>query len=149
MKLNILYATVSGNAEIVAKKLEELAKEDGFITSLNELNFHTIDTFKKLENVAIITSTYGEGDVPEMGLDFWEELNLSKSKMSELKYGIIALGDRSHEFFCGAGKKIEKKLSNLNCKKIIDTLECDGDTEGSLRWSKKFLNNLKEKSNKL
>ena len=42
MQLDILYATVSGNAEAVAKKLEELAKEDGYVTNLNELNFHTV-----------------------------------------------------------------------------------------------------------
>ena len=143
MQLDILYATVSGNAETVAKKLEELAKEDGYVTSLNELNFHTVKTFKELKNVAIITSTYGEGDVPEMGLDFWEELKDSNDKLTNMKYGLIALGDRSHEIFCGAGRKISKKLEDLKAKKIIKNLECDGNTDGSDEWCTKFLNKLK------
>ena len=143
MQLDILYATVSGNAEAVAKRLEELAKEDGYVTSLNELNFHTVETFKDLKNIAIITSTYGEGDVPEMGLDFWEEFKDSNNKLTNMKYGLVALGDRSHEIFCGAGKKITKKLEELEAKKVIENLECDGDTVGSHEWSVKFLTKLK------
>ena len=143
MILDILYATVSGNAELVAKKLKELASEQGFVVNLNEMNFHNMTTFKQLSSVAIITSTYGEGEVPEMGLDFWEELESSKDKLKNMKYGLIALGDRSHEIFCGSGRKISKKLEELEANKIIENLECDGDTEGTYDWSLKFLDKLK------
>tara|TARA_Y100001980_G_C14203672_1_gene66207 strand:- start:2 stop:442 length:441 start_codon:yes stop_codon:yes gene_type:complete len=146
MILDILYATQTGNAEIVAKKLQALAKDQGFVVSLNEMNFYNIDTFKKLKNVAIITSTYGNGEVPEMGIDFWNELKDYKKKMTNLNYGLIALGDRSHEIFCGAGRTISKKLEELDCKKVIENLECDGDTEGTFEWSIKFLGHLKSKN---
>ena len=146
MKLDILYATQTGNAEVVANNLSTLAKTKGFIVNINEMNFYTMDQFRKLENVAIVTSTYGEGEVPEMGIEFWSELEDSKIKISRLKYGLIALGDRSHEIFCGAGKAISKKLDELDCKKIIENLECDGDTEGTQEWSVKFLDILKSKN---
>lgn len=146
MILDILYATQTGNAETVAKKLQTLAKDQGFVVSLNEMNFYNIDTFKKLKNVAIITSTYGNGEVPEMGIDFWNELKDYKKKMTNLNYGLIALGDRSHEIFCGAGRTISKKLEELDCKKVIENLECDGDTEGTFEWSIKFLGHLKSKN---
>ena len=146
MKLDILYATQTGNAEVVANNLSTLAKTKGFIVNINEMNFYTMDQFRKLENVAIVTSTYGEGEVPEMGIEFWSELEDSKIKISRLKYGLIALGDRSHEIFCGAGKAISKKLDELDCKKIIKNLECDGDTEGTQEWSVKFLDILKTKN---
>ena len=146
MILDILYATQTGNAEIVAKKLQALAKDQGFVVSLNEMNFYNIDTFKKLKNVAIITSTYGNGEVPEMGIDFWNELKDYKKKMTNLNYGLIALGDRFHEIFCGAGRTISKKLEELDCKKVIENLECDGDTEGTFEWSIKFLGHLKSKN---
>ena len=146
MILDILYATQTGNAETVANKLQTLAKDQGFVVSLNEMNFYNIDTFKKLKNVAIITSTYGNGEVPEMGIDFWNELKDYKKKMTNLNYGLIALGDRSHEIFCGAGRTISKKLEELDCKKVIENLECDGDTEGTFEWSIKFLGHLKSKN---
>ena len=146
MKLDIIYATQTGNAEAVANDLSTLAKTKGFIVNINEMNFYTMDQFRKLENVAIVTSTYGEGEVPEMGIEFWSELEDSKIKISRLKYGLIALGDRSHEIFCGAGRAISKKLDELDCKKIIKNLECDGDTEGTQEWSVKFLDILKSKN---
>ena len=146
MKLDILYATQTGNAEEVAQNLSTLAKNKGFIVSINEMNYYTLDQFRKLKNVAIVTSTYGEGEVPEMGVEFWKDLESSSIKISNLKYGLIALGDRSHEIFCGAGKAISKKLDELDCKKIIKNLECDGDTEGTQEWSVKFLDILKTKN---
>ena len=146
MKLDILYATQTGNAEEVAQNLSTLAKNKGFIVSINEMNYYTLDQFRKLKNVAIVTSTYGEGEVPEMGVEFWKDLESSSIKISNLKYGLIALGDRSHEIFCGAGKAISKKLDELDCKKIIKNLECDGDTEGTQEWSDKFLDILKSKN---
>ena len=146
MKLDILYATQTGNAEEVAQNLRSLAKNKGFIVTINEMNHYTIDQFRKLNNVAIVTSTFGEGEVPEMGIEFWKELERSTIKINNLKYGLIALGDRSHEIFCGAGKAISKKLDELDGKKIIENLECDGDTEGTQEWSDKFLDILKSKN---
>ena len=146
MKLDILYATQTGNAEEVAQNLSSLAKNKGFNVNINEMNHYTMDQFRKLKNVAIVTSTYGEGEVPEMGIEFWKELESSSIKISNLKYGLIALGDRSHEIFCGAGKSISKKLDELDGNKIIENLECDGDTEGTQEWSNKFLEILKSKN---
>ena len=146
MKLDILYATQTGNAEEVAKNLSSMAITKGFSVNINEMNYYTIDQFRKLENVAIVTSTYGEGEVPEMGIEFWKDLEHSSTKISNLKYGLIALGDRSHDIFCGAGKAISKKLDELDCKKIIENLECDGDTEGTKEWSVKFLDILESKN---
>ena len=146
MILDILYATQTGNAETVAKKLQLLAKNQGFHVNLVEMNYHNINTFRQLRNVAIVTSTYGNGEVPDMGIDFWEELKSSKVEMTNLRYGLIALGDKSHEIFCGAGKAISKKLDELKCTKVIQNLECDGDTEGTHEWSIKFLEKLKLKA---
>ena len=146
MKLDIIYATQTGNAEEVAQNLSSLAKNQGFIVNIDEMNNYTIDQFRKLKNVAIVTSTYGDGDVPEMGIEFWKDLESSTIKIKNLNYGLIALGDRSHEIFCGAGKAISKKLEELDGKKVIENLECDGDTEGTQEWSVKFLDILKSKN---
>ena len=146
MQLDILYATQTGNAEEVAQNLSSLAKNKGFKVNINEMNYYTMDQFRKLKNVAIVTSTYGEGEVPERGIEFWKDLESSTTKISNLKYGLIALGDRSHDIFCGAGKAISKKLDELNGKKIIENLECDGDTEGTQEWSVKFLDILESKN---
>ena len=128
------------------KKLQPLAKNQGFDVNLVEMNYHKIDTIMQFKNVAIDTSTCGNGEVPEMRIDFRESLKSSKFEMVNLRYGLIALGDKSHEIFYGARKAISKKLNELKCIKVIQNLECDGDTEGTNEWSIKFFEMLKLKA---
>ena len=85
MILDILYATQTGNAEEVAQNLSSLAKSQGFFVNLNEMNYHNMDSFRILKNVAIVTSTFGDGEVPEMGIEFWNEL---KKKISNAKFEV-------------------------------------------------------------
>ena len=52
-----------------------------------------------------------------------------------MEYGVCALGDSSHTYFCGGPKKIDKRMEELGANKIVDTLECDGDDEGAREYS--------------
>ena len=143
-KINILWASMSGTAENVAQQFEKKAIEADFDVNISELNDVSMNDLLEMKNVAIITSTTGVGDLPTNGDDFWLDLEKCSKDFSNLNFSVCALGDRSHEIFCGAGRAISKKLEELNCKKVIKNLECDGDTEGTQEWSIKFLENLKK-----
>jgi len=141
-KLNIIYASMFGNAEDVANDLNDMAMEKGFETSIAEMNDVSLDDFQQMDQVAVVTSTTGHGDFPTNGDDFWSKLKESQLKLQNMKYGVCALGDSSHEEFCGAGKKIDNHLDRLGANRIIERQECDSDTEGSHEWSEKFLSIL-------
>ena len=142
-ELNILWASMSGNAEDVAKILDEKAKNMGLKTNKVELNDVSMSDFVKMKNVAIVTSTTGEGDLPTNGEDFWDDLKAFSKELPNLNYSVCALGDRSHDIFCGAGKKVDQKLTQLNANKILDMQECDGDDTGSDEWGNSFLEKIK------
>ncbi len=142
-ELNILWASMSGNAEDVAKILNDKAQKMGFITNKVELNDVSMMEFAKMKNVAIVTSTTGEGDLPTNGEDFWDDLNASSKELQNLNYSVCALGDRSHDIFCGAGKKVDEKLIQLKANKVLDRQECDGDDTGSDEWGNSFLEKIK------
>ena len=142
-ELNILWASMSGNAEDVAKILNDKAEKMGFITNKVELNDVSMTDFAKMKNVAIVTSTTGEGDLPTNGEDFWDDLNASSKELQNLNYSVCALGDRSHDIFCGAGKKVDEKLIQLKANKVLDRQECDGDDSGSDEWGNSFLEKIK------
>ena len=142
-ELNILWASMSGNAEDVAKLLNDKAQKMGFITNKVELNDVSMTEFASMKNVAIITSTTGEGDLPTNGEDFWDDLNASSKELQNLNYSVCALGDRSHDIFCGAGKKVDEKLIQLKANKVLDRQECDGDDTGSGEWGNSFLEKIK------
>ena len=115
----------------------------GFETNKLELNEVNISDFSKMKNVAIVTSTTGEGDLPTNGDDFWDDLKNSDINLKELTYSVCALGDSSHDIFCGAGKKVDEKLTQLGANKILDRQDCDGSDEGSEEWGNAFLNQIK------
>tara|TARA_Y100001934_G_C11749449_1_gene494091 strand:- start:93 stop:506 length:414 start_codon:yes stop_codon:yes gene_type:complete len=134
---------MSGNAEDVAKVLNDKAQKMGFTTNKVELNDVSMTDFAKMKNVAIVTSTTGEGDLPTNGEDFWDDLNASSKELQNLNYSVCALGDRSHDIFCGAGKKVDEKLIQLKANKVLDRQECDGDDSGSDEWGNSFLEKIK------
>ena len=139
--LHIVYGTQTGTAEELAYDIEKLSKEKGFDSKVFELDDITMDQLKQINKLLIVTSTTGDGEVPDNGLTFWEQLSsLTELNISNLKYGVLALGDSSHYDFCNAVKIIDEKLKDLGAIRIIDRQECDFDTEGSIEWSEKFLN---------
>tara|TARA_B100000575_G_C22932239_1_gene540160 strand:- start:223 stop:633 length:411 start_codon:yes stop_codon:yes gene_type:complete len=125
-----------GTAEDVANDVYESTKDSlGFDVEINEMNDVDIEAFQNMENVMFISSTTGQGDVPTNGEGFYSKLAETDMDLSKMKYGVCALGDSSHTYFCGAGKKIDKRMEQLGAIKVADTHECDGDDEGAREYS--------------
>ena len=138
--LHIVYGTQTGTAEELAFDIEKLTKDKGVSCQVFELDDISMDKLQEISKLMIVTSTTGDGEVPDNGLTFWENLSsLTKLNLSNLKYGVLALGDSSHYDFCNAGKIIDDKLKELGANRILDRQECDFDTDGSMEWSEKFL----------
>tara|TARA_B100001121_G_scaffold276249_1_gene265390 strand:- start:1342 stop:1779 length:438 start_codon:yes stop_codon:yes gene_type:complete len=137
--LHIAYATQTGTAEELAFDIEKLSKEKKINSKVLELDEISMENLQEIQKLMIVTSTTGDGEVPDNGLAFWESLSkLTELNISNLKYGVLALGDSSHYDFCNAGKIIDEKLKDLGANRLIDRQECDFDTEGSIEWSEKF-----------
>ncbi len=138
--LHIAYGTQTGTAEELAFEIEKLSKEKGVDCQVSELDDITMDKLQNINKLMVVTSTTGDGEVPDNGITFWENLSgLYELNITNLKYGVLALGDSSHYDFCNAGKIIDEKLKELGANRVIDRQECDFDTEGSIEWSEKFL----------
>ncbi len=138
--LHIAYGTQTGTAEELAFEIEKLSKEKGVDCQVSELDDITMDKLQNINKLMVVTSTTGDGEVPDNGITFWENLSGSNElNVTNLKYGVLALGDSSHYDFCNAGKIIDEKLKELGANRVIDRQECDFDTEGSIEWSEKFL----------
>ena len=77
-----------GNAEYVAEKVQNMATEKNFDVELIEMNDVTMGSLEKMENVAIVTSTTGQGDLPTNGEIFWDELKKTNVDLSKMKYSV-------------------------------------------------------------
>lgn len=128
--LDILFGTQTGNAEEVANEAAELAKSKGFLPRVNDLDAIEMDQLAAMENLIVVISTYGEGEMPDNAEIFWSELSsISAPRLENLNYGVLALGDTGYEHFCQAGKLIDTRLEQLGAKRLSDRVDCDVDFE--------------------
>src|SRR4029078_11226203 len=82
----------------------------------------------KHSRLALITSTWGDGDPTDNATAFWQHLNSDAApKLDHMQFSVLALGDRNYADFCGAGKKFDERLEKLGAKRIHPRGECRVD----------------------
>ena len=82
------------------------------------------------KRILIITSTWGEGEMPDNAELFWQSLSASDMpKLPGMKFGVLALGDTGYDEFCQAGKLIDMRLEQLGATRLVDRVDCDVDFE--------------------
>ncbi len=137
--LLILFGSQSGNAESFAKKLSKEATARGFAARAAGMDAVTAADLTKERQLLLVTSTWGEGDMPDNAVSFWDGLNQNGSspQLSGLRYSVLALGDRNYgETFCLAGRKLDERLAELGAERIHPRVECDVDyDEPAQQWS--------------
>jgi MioC protein len=119
LELTILVGTMTGTAQLVAQELE-LTLEDGE-TRVQARPMDGLDAgvFSGGGLFLICSSTYGQGDVPDNAKKLYESLQSARPDLSNVQYGVIALGDRTYaETFCNGGKRFDAILSELGARRI-------------------------------
>src|SRR5580765_7914648 len=69
--LLIAFGSQSGNAEGLAKRLAKEAGGKGFAARVAGLEALPPAELSKEKNLLVITSTWGEGDMPDNAVEFW------------------------------------------------------------------------------
>ncbi|WP_395747374.1 sulfite reductase flavoprotein subunit alpha [Prosthecobacter sp.] len=137
--LLIAFGSQSGNAESLAKRLAREAAGRGFAARAAGLDSLQPADLVKEQNVLLITSTWGEGDMPDNAVSFWDSINQNGSspKFNGVQYSVLALGDKNYgDTFCLAGRKLDARLEELGAKRITDRVDCDVEFDDlAKKWS--------------
>ena len=89
--INILYGTQTGNSESVANDAATVAKAHGLAPVVKSMDEIELDALVKMEYVLIITSTYGEGEMPDNAQLLWDAISVdSAPSMENTKYSVLA-----------------------------------------------------------
>jgi len=144
--LTIIYATETGNAEGIAKRMAAGLEHQGTRSELHAMGDFRPTALRKLKNVVFIISTHGEGDPPDEALDLFEYLDSERAPaLPELNYRVLALGDQSYTKFCEAGRQLDEKLQNLGARSFGERVECDVDYESDANeYTEEVLQYVKE-----
>ncbi len=128
LPLLILYGSRTGNAEFLARDSAALAKQHGLLPVVLPMNQANPDTLAESPRLLIICSTYGEGDMPDNAESLWQRLQLADAPpLSNTGFAVLALGDRSYDTFCAAGKDWDQQLAAMGATRLTGRVDCDVD----------------------
>lgn len=125
-KLNIFVGTMYGGALDVAEQVKPLFEQAGFDVTIFEQPMLE-DLIQHKTDVALFcVSTTGSGDFPGNFVPFVRAFREQSPALSELRYGLIALGDSSYgDTFCGAGRTLDALLEDHGATRLGERLEID------------------------
>ena len=150
MKITILVGTMTGTAQLCAQEME-LALDDGE-TEVKTVMMDGLDAsvFGADSVFLICTSTYGQGDVPDNARALYEDLKAKRPDLSNVRYGVFGLGDRTYaETFNFGGKRFDEILAELGARRIGERHTHDASSgilpeEKALEWCQEWLAKVKE-----
>jgi MioC protein len=150
LDLTILVGTMTGTAQLVAQELELTFDDENTRVQTRLMDGLDTDVFDRGGLFLVCTSTYGQGDVPDNAKALYASLQAVRPDLSRVRYGVIALGDRTYaETFCNGGKRFDAILAELGGIRIGDPLLHDASAgtlpeEVAVDWAGTWIERCRE-----
>ncbi|MDB5747226.1 MAG: oxidoreductase [Massilia sp.] len=131
----VVYASQTGNAEYLAQQTAATLTTGGLsaravcISSLDEA------ALAGATRALFIASTYGEGDSPDTAARFAGVTMAGNADLSQLRYGVLALGDSSYAHYRGFGRALDGWLRARGATPLFERIDVDrGNPDAISAW---------------
>lgn len=146
-EIQILFGTESGNAELVADDIAETFTNAGREARVVAMEDFDTTELADLGTVVLVTSTYGEGELPATTAPFAEALLSAKPDLSALRFAAFGLGDSSYETYNNAIDILTRDLTGLGAQQIAETgrhdaVSGESFTDAATSWAKTIVDQL-------
>ncbi len=130
--LPIFHATQTGEAEALAHRARDALRSGGVAAQVFALETLEPAALAALPRALFIASTTGEGDPPDAVAAFAGRTLGATLPLASLRYGVLALGDRSYEDFCGFGRRLDEWLASQGARPLFPRIEVDDGDPAAL-----------------
>lgn len=138
----IAFASQTGFAEELAWMTARALSDGGVGARVSSFADLDVQTLKATDRALLIVSTTGEGDPPDSAARFVRKTMGETADLSGLRFGLLALGDRSYDQFCGFGHAVDGWLRRSGAQALFDTVEVDNGEAGAIRHWQHQLNQI-------
>lgn len=121
----VVHATQTGTCEFLAQRTRETLATGGLTVHVAGMDDIGEAELRAAARVLFIVSTYGEGDAPDSGARFARMLATTDADLSQLHYGVLALGDSSYANYCGFGRALDAALGARGAQALFPRVEAD------------------------
>ena len=119
----IVYASMTGNTEEIADIVAEAFVDLELEVEIDECTQVDAADFEEADICVVATYTYGDGDLPDEIVDFYEDLQ--EIDLSGKIFGVCGSGDTFYDDFCKSVDDFEAVFTQIGAKKGADSVKVD------------------------
>ncbi len=139
MKVQLLYGTETGNAEMLCEDIEAHLQGDHVVSMANLEDTDPADLTPETFYL-VVCSTYGDGDLPASAQPFADAAEAAKPDWSEVRFAIFGLGDSSYETYNEGSEKMAALLTRfgatqVGARAVHDAMGSDMAEDLALPWA--------------
>jgi len=133
----VVHASQTGAAEQLAWQTAQALHGAALPLRVAALGTLTPGDLEAAAQVLFIASTCGEGDAPDSALAFVRHVMdaTPAPSLAGLRYGVLALGDRTFTHFCAFGRRLDDWLQARGAQPVFERIDVDAMAPPDLaRW---------------
>lgn len=119
----IVYASMTGNTEEIADIVAETLETMDIEVEINECTQVDAEDFKDADICIVATYTYGDGELPDEIVDFYEDLQ--EIDLSGKIFGVCGSGDTFYDDFCKSVDDFENAFAKTGALKGANSVKVD------------------------
>lgn len=129
----VIYASETGVAEHLAHDTCHVLQDAGVASSLLPFDELDLGKLQTISHALFVASTCYDGDPPDMAEEFCRKHMSKPTRLSQLRYGLLALGDSYYDEFCGFGRQLQQWLQASGAQTWFEAIEMDDEDEAAAR----------------
>ncbi|MBN6149491.1 sulfite reductase flavoprotein subunit alpha [Xanthomonas sp. AmX2] len=140
--LLLAWASQTGFAQQIALRSADALRAAG--QAVRVLPLHKVGSgdLADATQALFVVSTTGEGDAPDHALPFVRQVMAHELALPQLRYAVLALGDRSYDRYAAFGRRLDTWLRQQDAHPLFDRVEVDNADDAALRHWQQLLGQL-------